>query len=320
MEIYKINNHDDMKKQCTHCNTEFDTDKSLIFYCTSTCKSRDRFLYLTDLNDKKYRVWKDNYLKFKEYYADPVKCKYGKQNLCLNCETEYIGFRKTCSKNCAKITKEKSTEKSTGAKHNLSKNSICIEERKNRLKQLYNIENIFQLQSVKNKIKNTIGCENISQKLSVKIKKRKTFEDSGAWTKLEDKSAFEIYCHHVTIFTNLNLNRFAFGAWYKDWIKDWSFFNKHVDHIYSKFDGFKNKIPAHIIGSFINLQFVDYKVNLKKGRKSEITLDELLKSHEIFEKTNLIRIKSIYEKAEETFIYHQELLQNENTKNTKNNK
>lgn len=48
-----------------------------------------------------------------------------------------------------------------------------------------------------------------------------------------------------------------------------------VDHMFSKFYGFKYNIPPHIIGSIHNLAVITEKENASKGRKCSITLDEL---------------------------------------------
>lgn len=59
----------------------------------------------------------------------------------------------------------------------------------------------------------------------------------------------------------------------------------NVDHIYSIFDGFNNNINPEIIGSYINLQVILWKDNLKKQRKSWMTKEEL------YERYNAIKDK-----------------------------
>lgn len=49
----------------------------------------------------------------------------------------------------------------------------------------------------------------------------------------------------------------------------------HLDHKYSIAEGFKNKVPPKIIGSIVNLEFLFYTNNVKKGTKCSITLEEL---------------------------------------------
>jgi hypothetical protein len=53
----------------------------------------------------------------------------------------------------------------------------------------------------------------------------------------------------------------------------------HIDHIYSISDGFINNIDYRIIASHHNLRVITKDENLKKGSKSDITSDELLKRY-----------------------------------------
>ncbi len=57
----------------------------------------------------------------------------------------------------------------------------------------------------------------------------------------------------------------------------------HLDHIYSKYDGFINNIPVYIISHPVNLQLLPESVNISKGRESEITLNELYNRIEQYE-------------------------------------
>lgn len=54
----------------------------------------------------------------------------------------------------------------------------------------------------------------------------------------------------------------------------------HIDHIYSIMDGFKNQLPAHIVGSPVNLQTIHYTANCSKNYRSDITKEELLERFE----------------------------------------
>ncbi len=50
----------------------------------------------------------------------------------------------------------------------------------------------------------------------------------------------------------------------------------HIDHIYSIYDGFINKINPNIISSVYNLQILTVDDNLSKGKRSDIRLSDLL--------------------------------------------
>lgn len=53
----------------------------------------------------------------------------------------------------------------------------------------------------------------------------------------------------------------------------------HIDHIYSISDGFLNKIDPEIISSYINLRVISKISNLEKGKKSDISIDELMEKY-----------------------------------------
>ena len=48
-----------------------------------------------------------------------------------------------------------------------------------------------------------------------------------------------------------------------------------MDHIYSKHYGFKNNIPAHIIGHWTNLQMLSKRENNIKGKTCGKTQEQL---------------------------------------------
>lgn len=49
----------------------------------------------------------------------------------------------------------------------------------------------------------------------------------------------------------------------------------HLDHRYSIFDGFNNKVPPEIIANIKNLEFIPWDANVKKNHRSSITLNNL---------------------------------------------
>lgn len=55
-----------------------------------------------------------------------------------------------------------------------------------------------------------------------------------------------------------------------------------LDHIYSKSEGFKNKIPPHIISHPANLRMLTINENISKSYKSDITIQELLEKIDKF--------------------------------------
>jgi len=52
--------------------------------------------------------------------------------------------------------------------------------------------------------------------------------------------------------------------------------NYNLDHIYSIYDGYTNKVDPSVVGNIENLRFIPWKENRKKGNISHITLNELI--------------------------------------------
>jgi hypothetical protein len=56
--------------------------------------------------------------------------------------------------------------------------------------------------------------------------------------------------------------------------------NFHLDHKYSKLEGYKNNVPPEIIGHICNLEMIPYYENTSKQSKCSITLETLLENIE----------------------------------------
>jgi len=50
----------------------------------------------------------------------------------------------------------------------------------------------------------------------------------------------------------------------------------HLDHKFSISEGFKNRVPAEIIGDIKNLEFIPWEENIKKRTNCSITINELI--------------------------------------------
>lgn len=62
-----------------------------------------------------------------------------------------------------------------------------------------------------------------------------------------------------------------------------SFHAYHLDHIYSIIDGFNNNVDPEIIGHWTNLQLLPKMKNIKKQRRSDKTLEQLLEDFNYYE-------------------------------------
>lgn len=58
-----------------------------------------------------------------------------------------------------------------------------------------------------------------------------------------------------------------------------------VDHMYSKYDGFWNDVPAFIVGSVVNLELLPARLNESKGRNSSITREQLYADYANWERS-----------------------------------
>lgn len=100
--------------------------------------------------------------------------------------------------------------------------------------------------------------------------------ESGFWVKPEDRGDFEHYCvkinkemykykKEISCLENFHLrgNANVTGAY-------------HLDHRYSKFEGFRNNVPVYIIGHICNLEMITARNNLSKSRNCSIELNDLL--------------------------------------------
>ena len=85
------------------------------------------------------------------------------------------------------------------------------------------------------------------------------------------KSDYEIYRRAVWRFSNRT---------YKEHLLEQKRDrHNHLDHILSIVEGFKNKVPAEIMGSIHNLQIINGQANRHKSYRSDITVEQLLERY-----------------------------------------
>lgn len=92
---------------------------------------------------------------------------------------------------------------------------------------------------------------------AVKKQKKKYWEDVMRITKAQNLQELEGYENRLTIFELKKYGNKAFGM---------KRFN-HLDHKISIAYGFKNGIPANVIGHISNLRYIPGDENLAKGTK-----------------------------------------------------
>lgn len=176
------------------------------------------------------------------------------------------------------------------------------EEIMNRVKQTnlnnYGVEWSFQSENNKSKSKATwmlnYGCHvSCAAEIKEKIRTTKLIKDEnglnswdrarisnenkGKWMPLEEWSEFKLYLRDVwnitkqqslDVLENFEKRGRNSGEY-------------HIDHKYSIFQGFKDNIPAEIIGSIVNLEMLESRENMSKNIKCSVTKEELYESYNI---------------------------------------
>ena len=207
-----------MIKKCKLCGKDFESDLNLNQYCTTKCRSRDKFVEIQK-GGNSFKVWKKNYDKYPEFYDSLSSYRDKYKNKCFVCEKEYERFSMCCSKECSLIMKKHSTFLTTGANHNLSNNSIARKNMTESLQKKYGVDNVFARRDVLSKLKDTwikkYGYTNPSKCDYIKNKKRSTAEKNGFWTPKENFHGYSRsnlssdICVHPQRIANLILAVFA---------------------------------------------------------------------------------------------------------------
>jgi len=109
------------------------------------------------------------------------------------------------------------------------------------------------------------------QKQAIKDKIRKTNENNGNWITEDQVENFKDYSRLVWRYTNANDLSVLENIENRGMAPD----EYHLDHRYSIFQGFRDDVPAKIIGSIDNLEMLVSGQNLSKNKKCSITLELL---------------------------------------------
>lgn len=140
------------------------------------------------------------------------------------------------------------------------------------MREQYGVDHYFQTDEFKQK-----SAAHFIRKFGVNnIRKSTYFRDlmieKGFWYSDTEKDDRWKYYNEVLKYTNLNYKKY-FNLLCTTYVRS---MNYHLDHIYSIYEGFNNKIDPEIIGSIFNLQILPSKINIIKGKKCWITKEELI--------------------------------------------
>ena len=135
----------------------------------------------------------------------------------------------------------------------------------------------YEIDIINKKTSETLKNKSINEKKRIYTQQKKTCVKRGLWKDTSDKTNLELYYEKVKYFTNrsyyisykiINPNNFKRER-----------FGYHLDHKFSKLEGYRQNIPPYIIGSPANLELLWWKKNNAKRTKCSITKEELFGSY-----------------------------------------
>lgn len=109
-------------------------------------------------------------------------------------------------------------------------------------------------------------------------------ENGGCRTD-DEKSDLELYSLLVEDYTDYNWKFFYENINPKNLLRGKDF---HLDHIYSRSEGFNNGVPPEVIGHWTNLRMIPASQNVKKWKNCDKTLEELFEDFEMIEYIHML--------------------------------
>lgn len=180
------------------------------------------------------------------------------------------------------------SDRSIGDKNPSKKDNV--KEKKSQI--IINYENVNKYLNKFNFRLNSIEGDNKFSKLSITCNNNHIFNIQ--WASVKTRQNMCRYCYYdsiripfdeIELFetyskTVRSLTRFTFNKNKNiidpDGLKELDSKNYHIDHIYSISDGFLNNIEPKVIASVNNLRVINKTENLKKGKKSNLTIEKLM--------------------------------------------
>ena len=146
-----------------------------------------------------------------------------------------------------------------------------INQRKNRWKNLSEIESENLKKQISEKIKDTVSKRprEVTEEIFERIVNSKV--KTGQYIPRDCLPEFEHYKNLVWRETRRN-NLTLLENYHKRGRK-----NYHLDHKYSVWQGFLDHTPPEIVGHICNLEMIHYKENISKHTKCSLSLEELKK-------------------------------------------
>ena len=263
-------------KNCKNCGKDI---KEKNTYCSLTCRNIYVNKNLRDYTKVGESLKKNSREK---YLQNPKKCK--------KCEN-FIDYENRinlyCSKECSKSVINQVNKK--GLKYNMSEEGKqnIIQSNFKRLG-ILDVYNDYKL--------NPNKCSNCD--ISLNFKKRNNKYCCVECRRIHERHLMTEYCKYKQDSKfNFNLSDFPIEfefsliekyGWYKPKNRGNNLGGISRDHIYSVNEGFKNNIDPKIISHPANCRLMIHSDNISKNKKSDITIDELLKKIEDWDKKYLV--------------------------------
>lgn len=205
----------------------------------------------------------------------PLKFRGIKEGYALNCSYK-------CSANNP-ITRERNKETCItkyGTEH-VSQSPKFRDQVKQTCMEKYGTDNVFKVEEIKNKQIQTVvdkyGVTNVSKNPEILKKINDVHVAQGRRRADHLRSSLEKYRLAVKSITARSYHDYYYVINPDNLPR--SRFEYHVDHIYSVEEGFKNNVPAEIIGHYTNLRMMWHLDNCRKNTKCHITLEQLMEKY-----------------------------------------
>lgn len=240
-------------------------------------------------NEEVYLIYHDLEKPYCEECGEPLKYKSFQIGYLIN----------SCNNSCPGTIKRR---EQTVLKNHGVLNGFQTDKSKEKILERYGVDNPFLSSDVQkicsekmSKTKNSIEWKETTGKLSaqkcsntknsiewketvgakIKEKMRSTNESNGKWIPLDNKTEFQLYKREVWAETN-NQNLEQLENYDKRGRIDLDPNAYSLDHKFSIYEGFKQRISPKIIGNIKNLIMLPWHENRDKGRECSITLEEII--------------------------------------------
>lgn len=147
----------------------------------------------------------------------------------------------------------------------------------------YGVDNPFKSEQVRKKFKQTCmkqyGVDNPSKSNQVISKIKKSRIAAGDWLPDAERSDLELYRIAVKKITAKSYHDYYYKINPNNLPRER--YKYHLDHIFSVEEGFKNGVPAEIIGHWTNLRMLWHLDNSAKNTKCHKTIDQLIEDYKL---------------------------------------